>query len=182
MANGQGREDEHWYVMRAYKNEKKAEELLSGRHGLKHFIPKQKAMRTCNGKKIICTVPVIHSLVFVYATHKQIVEFKRDFYNDLQFVTWKCDGGFRCLTVPNGQMDSFIEVCRQKERDVLFYRPDEIKIESGRKVRVHGGMFDKVEGYFVKVAKKRKRQLVVIIPEVLAASVEVDSEYLEVIE
>ena len=86
-----------WYVMRAYKNEKKAEELLSGSHGLTYFIPKRQVIRTSERKKVISMEPVIRSLVFVYATQQQIVSFKRDIYNDLQFVIWKCDGGIRYL-------------------------------------------------------------------------------------
>jgi hypothetical protein len=37
-----------------------------------------------------------------------------------------------------------------------------------------------VEGYFIKVAKKRGRQLVVIIPDLLAVSAEVKPEYIQI--
>ena len=74
MANGLDKDKPRWYVMRAYKNENIAEERLSHKtYGLKHFIPKQKVLRTINGEKTLCMVPVIHSLVFVYASHKQMV-------------------------------------------------------------------------------------------------------------
>ncbi|MGM9759806.1 MAG: UpxY family transcription antiterminator [Parabacteroides sp.] len=182
MAHEQHKEIEQWYVMRAYKNEKRAEELLSGKHGLKHFIPKQQVIRTCNGKKIISMVPVIRSLVFVYATQKQIVKFKRSIYNDLQFVIWKCDNELLYLTVPNKQMDHFILVCEQKEQEVVFYRPDQIQVEKGQRVRVHGGTFDKLEGIVVKVEKKRNRQFVVLVPQILAASVKINPEFLEILE
>ena len=68
MITSQSTEEEKWYVMRAYKNEKKAEELLSGKNGMTYFIPKQKVIRTYQGKKVITTEPVIHSLVFVFAS------------------------------------------------------------------------------------------------------------------
>ena len=171
-----------WYVMRAYKNEKKAEELLSGSHGLTYFIPKRQVIRTSERKKVISMEPVIRSLVFVYATQQQIVSFKRDIYNDLQFVIWKCDGGNRYLTVPNKQMRNFIQVCEQREQEVIFYRPEQIQVERGQRVRVHGGTFDKLEGIVVKVEKKRNKQFVVLVPQVLAASIKVDPEYLEIIE
>ena len=171
-----------WYVMRAYKNEKKAEELLSGSHGLTYFIPKRQVIRTSQRKKVISMEPVIRSLVFVYATQQQIVTFKKDIYNDLQFVIWKSDGAIRYLTVPARQMHGFIQVCEQKEQEVVFYRPDQIQVEKGQRVRVHGGTFDKLEGIVVKVEKKRSKQFVVLVPEVLAASIKVDPEYLEIIE
>ena len=59
---------------------------------------------------------------------------------------------------------------------------DKINIEKGKRVRVHGGPFDQVEGYFIKVAKKRGRQLVVIIPDLLAVSAEVKPEYIQIID
>ncbi len=182
MFENQHTAEKQWFVMRAYKRERKAEELLSGKHGLPYFIPKKTVMRTREGKKVLCTEPVIHSLVFVYASQPDIVAFKRDIYNELQFVIWKTEGKQCYLTVPDGQMQSFISVCEQKEKEVTFYRPEEIQLEKGKRVKVHGGTFDGVEGHFVKVAKKRGRQLVVIIPEILAASAEVDLEYLEILD
>lgn len=172
--------------MRAYKREREVEKLLSEDFGLEHFIPKQKSIRSRNGKIVICMEPVIRSFVFVYATHKQIVDFKRYYCNDLQFVLWKSDDAPVYLTVPTGQMESFIKVCEQKEKEVHFYRPNEINIdtiniEKGQKVKVHGGPFDKVEGYFMKIAKKRGRQLVVIIPDLLIATAEVEPEFLEIV-
>ena len=184
MSREQKREvepQEQWYVMRAYKSEKKAEELLSGDHGLTYFIPKRKAIFTSGGKKYVRQVPVIHSLIFVRATQQEIVAFKKDIYNSLQFVTWKCNDKLLYLTVPDDQMNSFIEVCEQQDREVTFHRPDEIQLKKGEKVRVHGGAFNTMEGYFVKMAHKRSKQFVVIIPDILAASIEVEPEYIEII-
>lgn len=82
-----------WYVMRVYKNENTAEDRLSNEtYGLEYFIPKQKVLRTVKGKKVFFMVPVIHSLVFVHASHQKIVDFKHNYYYDLQFVTWKSGG------------------------------------------------------------------------------------------
>ena len=88
-----------WYVMRAYKNENTAEDRLSNEtYGLEYFIPKQKVLRTVKGKKVFFMVPVIHSLVFVHASHQKIVDFKHNYYYDLQFVTWKSGGELVYLT------------------------------------------------------------------------------------
>ena len=75
--------------MHSYKNEKKAEEKLQEYGQMRFFIPKERAVRTRNGKKIVIMVPVIPSLVFVQASQKQIVNFKKSVYNDLQFVIWR---------------------------------------------------------------------------------------------
>lgn len=151
-----------WYVMRAYKNENTAEDRLSNEtYGLEYFIPKQKVLRTVKGKKVFFMVPVIHSLVFVHASHQKIVDFKHNYYYDLQFVTWKSGGELVYLTVPDEDMTNFIKVCKQADEEVHFYKiseinkeKDKINIEKGKRVRVHGGPFDQVEGYFIKVAKR----------------------------
>lgn len=66
-----------WFVMRAYKCEGKAEERLSGDDGLEHFIPKHYAVRVYHGVKSRRLVPVIPSLVFVRASRRQLIRFKK---------------------------------------------------------------------------------------------------------
>ena len=54
-----------WFVMRAYKNEKMAEDRLKDKeYGLEYFIPKHYAVRIYHGVKSTRLVPVIPSLVF----------------------------------------------------------------------------------------------------------------------
>ena len=48
-----------WFVMRAYKSEKRAEEKLKGKDGLEYFIPKCYAVRVYHGVKSKRLVPVI---------------------------------------------------------------------------------------------------------------------------
>ena len=82
-----------WFVMRAYKNEKMAEDRLKDKeYGLEYFIPKHYAVRTYHGVKSKKLVPVIPSLLFVHASHSQITEFKKR-YNFLQFTMWEKSTG-----------------------------------------------------------------------------------------
>ena len=76
-----------WFVMRAYKSEKRAEEKLKGKDGLEYFIPKCYAVRVYHGVKSKRLVPVIPNLVFVHASRTQITEFKKR-YNFLQVRVW----------------------------------------------------------------------------------------------
>ena len=104
-----------WFVMRAYKNEKMAEDRLKDKeYGLEYFIPKHYAVRTYHGVKSKKLVPVIPSLLFVHASHSQITEFKKR-YNFLQFAMWEKSTGVEYITVPDDQMDSFIKELRNQE-------------------------------------------------------------------
>ena len=190
MSTEQDMNKPQWHVMRAYKSEKIAEERLSDtQYGLRHFIPKQKVLRTVNGRKVLCMVPIIHSLIFVYASHRQIVNFKHNFYYGLQFVTMKSSDENRYMTVPDDEMSNFIKFCEHSHKEVTLLTIEELSnytntldIGKGKRVRVHGGPLDQVEGYFIKVAKKRGRQLVVIVPDLLVAYAEVEPDYIQFID
>lgn len=170
-----------WFVMRAYKNEKMAEDRLKDKeYGLEYFIPKHYAVKTYHGVKSTRLVPVIPSLVFVHASHSQITEFKKR-YNFLQFAMWKKSTGMEYITVPDDQMDSFIKVASHYEEDTVYYKPEEIDLEKGTRVCIHGGKFDNVKGVFMRVKGKRNRRVVVLLEGVMAISAEVHPDLIEVL-
>ncbi len=166
--------------MRAYKNERLAEETLSGEGGLDFFIPKHYVMRVFHGRKSKRLVPVIPSLIFVHASKDAIMEFKR-FHNFLQFVMWEKSTGNECLIVPDNQMEDFIKVASAQEETTSFFNPEEIDIKRGTRVRIHGGRFDGVEGVFMQVKGKRNRRLVVMLDGIMAVVAEVDPDLVEII-
>lgn len=139
-----------WFVMSAYKNEKKAEEALKGKNGLEYFIPKHYAVRVYHGMKSKRLVPVIPNLVFVHASRKQITDFKKN-HNFLQFVMWEKSTGQEYIVVPDEQMDSFIKIASQYEETTVYYKPEEIDVRKGTRVCIHGGKLDGVKGMFMRV-------------------------------
>ena len=169
-----------WFVMSAYKNEKKAEEKLCGKDGLEYFIPKCYAVRVYHGVKSKRLVPVIPNLVFVHASRKQITDFKK-YHNFLQFVTWEKSTGLEYLVVPDEQMESFITIASQYEETTVYYKPEEIDIRKGTRVCIHGGKLDGVKGVFMRVQGKRNRRVVVMLEGVMAVSAEVHPDLIEVI-
>ena len=169
-----------WYVMRAYKNEVRAEEKLSGEDGLPFFIPKTYVLRTFHGKKSRRLVPAIPSLVFVHASRVQLNAFKLN-YPFLQYVMLKRSEGMEYMKVPERQMESFIKVASQTEESLTYFQPEEIEIKAGTRIRVIGGPFDGAEGFFVKIQGKRNRRLVVKLDGVMAISAEVTPDLVEVV-
>ncbi len=169
-----------WFVMRAYKCEKLAEEKLGGKDGLEYFIPKHYVIRAYHGVKSKKLVPVVPSLVFVHARHDQIVDFKKQ-HNFLQFAMWEKRIGQEYIIVPDDQMNSFIKVASRYEKNVIYYKPDEIDLKKGTRVRIHGGELDGVEGIFVRVQGKRNRRVVVLLDGIMAAATEVHPDLIEAI-
>ncbi len=169
-----------WFVMRAYKCERMAEEILGGECGLEFFIPKHYVMREFHGRKSKRLVPVIPSLVFVHASKESILNFKK-INNFLQFVTWNKSTGTECLVVPDDQMEDFIKVSSAQEETTTYFKPEEIDIKRGTRVRIHGGRFDGVEGVFMQVKGKRNRRLVVMLEGIMAVVAEVDPDLVEIL-
>ncbi len=169
-----------WYVMRAYKSEARAEELLAAESGLEFFIPKHYVIRIYHGNKHRKLVPVIPSLVFVHASREKILAFKNR-NNFLQFVIWDRNTGNDYLIVPDTQMEDFIKVASNPDEGNLFFRPEEIDLRKGTRVRIHGGRFDGVTGTFMQVKGKRNRRLVVMLDGIMAVAAEVAPDLVEVL-
>lgn len=51
----------------------------------------------------------------------------------------------------------------------------------GRKVRIMGGMLDHYEGRLLSVKGMRKRRLIVELPGLITAAVEVEPDYIQII-
>ena len=173
------RDEPQWFVVIAYKQEEKAEQILSGEAGLEYYIAKHYVIRMVKGKKQRQLVPYISNLLFIHASWTQIVSLKR-VYPFIKFATWNKSTGQEYLIVPDQQMRDFIRVTQTNAEQLRYYAPDELNLEKGTQVRVVGGEFDGVEGTFIKVKGKRGKQLVVLLPRLLAASIEINPDYLEV--
>lgn len=169
-----------WYVMRAYKNEAKAEKALSGEYGLPFFIPKHYIVQLTRGKKVRRLVPAIPSILFVHASRMQLNEFKQR-YPFVHYAMWKMSTGLEYMKVPEYEMNNFIKIATQTEEHPMYLQPDDVNLKSGTRIRVLGGAFDGTEGYFVKVRGKRSRRLVVKLDGVMAVSVEVSPDLIEVV-
>lgn len=75
-----------------------------------------------------------------------------------------------------------MRVCRTNDEHLIYLKPEEINLSKGTRVRILGGIFNGVEGIFVKVKGKRNRRVVVLIDHVSAIAVsEVSPDLIEII-
>lgn len=170
-----------WFVMNAYKNEKRAEEALEAAKGMEYFIPKRYAVRKYQGKPKRVLVPVIPNLVFVKARYQDLEEFKRK-CPYLRYATIRESGHNKIMKVPELQMSSFMKVASCIEEDIIYYHLDELDFKAGMRVRVVGGAFEGVEGTLIKLNGKRRKRVVVKLDGVLAISAaEIETDLIEVL-
>ena len=178
--NIKNKEEVRWFVMMAYKQEAAAERALSGDDGLEFYIAKHYIIQQFHGQKKQRLVPVIPNIIFVHASQVEIVRFKEK-YNFIKFSTWHTNDGIVYLTVGDKEMNNFIRISNSNENSIRYFKPEEIDLKKGDRVRIHGGQFDGVEGTFIRVKGKRSRQIVVEIPNILALSVEVQPDFIELL-
>lgn len=173
-------EQQQWFVMNAYKAEQKAEEHLHQAGDIQYFIPKHYVLRNHNGRKERRYVPLIPNMVFVRARYARLEEFKRN-HPYLRYATRKVEGTNRIMKVPDKEMEDFIRVTREREDAVRYFRPEEIDLRQGVKVRIHGGSLDGVVGTLMKVKGARSRELVLMLEDLVAMSVRVEPDFIEVL-
>lgn len=190
----QGDKDDkrRWYVMRAYKKEALAKEMLReirqemlyinpAGAPIEYFVPMRYAMRMRHGQRRRELIYAIPSILFVYADEKKIAEIKKRVLI-LQYFTRKEDGKNFPVIVPRAQMKEFMKIAERYEEDIAYYNPEEIKLEKGDCVRIHGGMFDGLEGTLLKVKDKGKKRVVVKIAGIAAiAASYIEPQYIEII-
>ena len=172
-----------WYVLRAvFRSELKVRDALR-RAGFHCYVPMCYRVETSRGHKLRRLVPAITELVFVYGNEEQIGEAKLKIRETCYWLTRPVLGKERRekIRVNDCDMDHFIRVTEQSEKEVTYFRPDEICLAKGDRIRIHGGAFDGVEGVLMKVKGKREKQLVVSIPDLAVAAVSVNPDVVEVL-
>lgn len=166
-----------WFAMRSYKRELQAEQHLT-LSGIPHYIPKQYSVVERAGRRLRMLRPVIPNLIFVRHSQKGIVDFKRT-YNDLQFMMMSTPQGPDYLVVRDKAMDDFMRVAEHYHNDLRYLAPDEINLTPGSRVRVIGGPFNGIEGYFIRVKGIRQRRVVVMLDGLMAIPAEVEPDFIE---
>lgn len=170
-----------WFAMSApFCKELDAKRFLDKRQ-IESYIPMCYKVLVKNNKKIRELVPAIHNLVFVKTTRNIIQETKRC-VSFLQYIT-KTEAGRRIpIIVPDWQMQQFIAISQTYDEHLVYLTPDEINLKKGTPIRILGGPFDGVEGFFVKIKGCRSKRVVVFIQGIIAvAMTEVQPDLIEII-
>ena len=155
-----------WFAMRAtYRRGMQIKSILDQK-GISNFIPMRYEYVVKGERKIRKLVPVVHNLVFVYASRLQIDEMKTTAGTQLPIRYIMDRETNQPITIPETQMRSFIAVAGSHDQQVVYLDPTTITFKKGERVRVTGGLFEGVEGEFVRV--KGDRRVVVSIQGVMA--------------
>ena len=170
-----------WFVMRdlTRPNAKLPAYRLLTKEGVECFTPMVPKLIVRCGKRVQEEVPFIHDLLFVHATREMldpIVEKTETFQYRYLRKPWR-----EPMTVREEEMNRFIQAVRSVETP-QYYRPDEITPDMyRRKIRLIGGKLEGYEGYLLAIRGSRVKRLLVELLGLLAAAVEVEPEYIQMI-
>lgn len=170
-----------WFVMRdlTRPNAKlPAYKLLDGLN-IRNFTPMVWKLMLNHGKRERRRMPFIHDLLFVYASRAEL-DSVVETTPMLQYRYLR--GGYKVpMTVRAADMQRFIHAVGLSSSP-QYYRPDEVTpAMRNRRIRIIGGNLDGYEGSLITTRGSKVKRLLVEIPMLLAATVEVETEFIQLL-
>ena len=149
------------------------------KNGLASFVPLQYTVKKIRGQKQRALIPAITGMIFVKGTLDELKDYIQKSHYPIYLKKSTFSNKEDFLTVPTHAMEEFIAVTESHEEHVTYFRPEEISLQAGDKIRIKGGFYDGREGIIIRIKGKRNKHLVVQIPGLLVAAVEVTPEIVE---
>lgn len=174
-------DERQWFVMRDLKrrNAKRPAYLMFKDKGMEFFTPMVHKLPTIHGKREDREVPFMQDLLFVKET-KEKLDVIVEAIPTLQY-RYKLGVQHTPIVVRNTDMERFIKAVEATENP-KYYRPEEITPDMlNRKIRIIGGQLDGYTGTLVTTRGSKTKRLLVELPMLLAAAVEVNTEYIQLI-
>ena len=170
-----------WFVMRdlTRPNAKlPAYKLLDGLN-IRTFTPMVWKLMLNHGKRERRQMPFIHDLLFVYSS-RSALDTVVETTPMLQYRYLR--GGYKMpMTVRAADMQRFIHAVGLSSSP-QYYRPDEVTPSMrNRRIRIIGGNLDGYEGSLITTRGSKVKRLLVEIPMLLAATVEVETEFIQLL-
>ena len=132
-----------------------------------------------NGVRTSRKVPVIHDLLFVREARETldpvVAKMPTLQYRFLR-RTWR-----EPMTVRDEEMERFIGAA-ESSGAARYYTPEEITPEMrNRRIRIVGGQMNGYEGTLLTVRGSKKKRLLVEVPSLIAVSVEIEADFIELV-
>lgn len=148
--------------------------------GLEVFTPMTQIVISVAGRRQRRDVPVIQDLLFVHAA-KDELDVHVAKMPTLQYRYQRGHSANDPMTVRSADMDRFIRAINNSA-SALYYQPGELtNAMYGKAVRIVGGPFDNFEGRLLSVKGMRKRRIIVELPNLIAAAVEVEPDFIQLL-
>lgn len=168
-----------WFVMRDLKrrNSNTLAVHQLAKSGMEVFTPMTQMVMKIGGQIQRRDVPVIQDLLFVHEA-KEILDPVVELTPTLQYRYQRGKSKDEPTTVRPEEMERFMFAVNNTVTP-LYYKPGELTESMyGKTVHIHGGRLNGYEGRLLSVKGMRKRRLIVELPGLLSAAVEVEPEFI----
>jgi transcription antitermination factor NusG len=177
------KDTEQWYVLGCLSvhHEEKVRDALR-QAGFRSYVPMKYEVKTVRRQKQRTMVPAITGLIFARGSEEALKEYiqhqsRESIYMRKSTFSNKQD----YLTVADYAMERFIEFTNIQQENISFFRPEELNLKEGETIRIKSGLYNGYEGTILRIKGKRNKHLVVQIPGVIIAAVEIEPEVVELI-
>lgn len=171
-----------WYAMRdlSRRHAKAPAYKILTDMGFEVFTPMTRKLVVEKGRRKSKEEPFMQDLLFVHTVREKL----DPIIGKIKNLQYRYIHGGYCepMVVPNADMDRFIHAV-SSSRLPRFFRPEEITKDmcKGQYVRIVGSALDGYEGYLITINGSKYKRLVVALPNLMTAAVEVMPEYIEVL-
>lgn len=170
-----------WYAMRDLKRRNAklpAYKMFEGM-GMECFTPMVQRLKVVKGKHEEEIVPFMQDLLFVKETRERL-DLIVERTPTLQY-RYKIGVRHTPIVVRNADMERFIKAVKSTNNP-KYYSPDEITPDMrNRRILIIGGTLDGYTGTLVTTRGSKVKRLLVELPTLLAAAVEVQPEYIQLL-
>ena len=170
-----------WFAMRDLKHRhaKLPAYKLFENLKVQYFTPMVHRLVVVNGKRVNQEVPYMPDLLFVKDTREHL-DLIVESTPKLQY-RYKLGVQHTPIIVPTAEMERFIHAVESSESP-QFYSPNEVTPDMiNRKIRIIGGKLDGYTGTLVTTRGSKVKRLLVELHSLLAASIEVETEYIQLV-
>lgn len=162
-------DDIHWFPMRVtYAREMKLKAVLDDL-GIESYIPMQWAEKEVKGQRKTIEIPIIHNLIFIHTSRSIIQTLKTKVEESTPMRYFMDKSEKKPLVVPQKQMEDFIKVTTNREKEFFYLENADFAAKPGERVRIKSGIFEGVEGKILRIHNNKK--VVVSIEGVAAVAI-----------
>lgn len=174
-----------WYVLTvSFRKETAIQRELTSL-GFEAYLPMRYQIRKINGNNIRLFEPAIYGMVFVKGEKNNLINYlhRSQYKKYTHLKTQKLTNGeTEDIIIKDNDMVSFQRLNNVQGSDLTYYRPEQLHIEKGSKVKIMEGPFEGITGTVQRLPGKRGQYLIVSLPNVAIAAVSIKPKYIQPIE
>jgi transcription antitermination factor NusG len=178
--------DTLWYVLFAANGKAEKIKPYLENVAIEYFFPlyyrEEKIRGTERYRRVLH--PLLGNLIFVKSSQNVLnpllneVKLRLNISSDLYYRDF---ADKKIIVVPEYQMLNFIAVAGNEKEQVIYLSNDEVRLRRGTRVRIIGGVFEGVEGMFMRI--RGDKRLVVSINNLFSvATAFVPAHFVQIIE